>query len=73
MTRVRLFDKQPGDKYIEFHTLPVETADDFTLQPEGLLSLADVWQLSRELHRGEVAGRIRSFAWYLQTVGRRPT
>jgi hypothetical protein len=64
MIRVTLFDADPGEKCVEFDTVPLEREADFRSLPAGLLPFHLAQQIAQELERGDISGWIAGYRWY---------
>jgi hypothetical protein len=66
MIRIRLFDEDPGPKYVDFVKIPVWSEGDFQCQPQGLISLDSAEVVGKELDEGFMSRRIYSYQWFRQ-------
>ena len=64
MIRIDLVDNTASLKHVDFRVVPVTTKEDFTCIPDGILSLRNVVQISRELKARRVFGQVGKYLWY---------
>jgi len=62
--RINLVDDTTSVKHIDFKLVPVTKETEFCCSSEGILPLANVVRLSRELKAGHTSGETGKFFWY---------